>query len=118
MAANVFRTLAVLSTHDEQLHEVDAEMADADLAQAAAIQPIVEEAGGRFSELAGPSGQKVHFIQTFSFSGKLSPKGEQVLAALKAGNAPVKAVPWIASLSATIGASSVSTKWSGMNTVE
>src|SRR4030095_6089868 len=38
--------------------------------------PIVSHwgpAGGRFSELAGPSGQRVHFIQTFSFSGKLSP---------------------------------------------
>ncbi|MEW6454499.1 MAG: ABC transporter substrate-binding protein [Pseudomonadota bacterium] len=48
--------------------------------------PIVSHwgpAGGRFSELAGPSGQKVHFIQTFSFSGKMSPKAESVLAALK-----------------------------------
>ena len=48
--------------------------------------PVVSHwgpAGGRFSELAGPSAAKVHFIQTYSFSGKLSPKGEQVLAALK-----------------------------------
>ena len=48
--------------------------------------PIVSHwgpSGGRFSELAGPSGAKVHFIQTFSFSGKLSPKAEGVLAALK-----------------------------------
>jgi branched-chain amino acid transport system substrate-binding protein len=48
--------------------------------------PIVSHwgpAGGRFSELAGPSGSKVHFIQTFSFSGKMSPKAETVLAALK-----------------------------------
>lgn len=48
--------------------------------------PIVSHwgpAGGRFSELAGPSGAKVHFIQTFSFSGKMSPKAEGVLAALK-----------------------------------
>ncbi len=48
--------------------------------------PIVSHwgpAGGRFSELAGPSAEKVHFIQTYSFSGKLSPKGEGVLAALK-----------------------------------
>ena len=40
--------------------------------------PIVSHwgpAGGRFSELAGPSGAKVHFIQTFSFSGKLSSEG-------------------------------------------
>jgi len=48
--------------------------------------PIVSHwgpAGGRFSELAGPSGAKVHFIQTYSFAGNLSPKGEAVLAALK-----------------------------------
>ena len=48
--------------------------------------PIVSHwgpAGGRFSELAGPSGQRVHFIQTFSFSGQLSPKANAVLAALK-----------------------------------
>ena len=48
--------------------------------------PIVSHwgpAGGRFSELAGPSAARVHFIQTYSFSGKLSPKGEAVLAALK-----------------------------------
>jgi branched-chain amino acid transport system substrate-binding protein len=48
--------------------------------------PIVSHwgpAGGRFSELAGPSAAKVHFIQTYSFSGKLSPKGEAVFAALK-----------------------------------
>jgi branched-chain amino acid transport system substrate-binding protein len=48
--------------------------------------PIVSHwgpAGGRFSELAGPSASKVHFIQTYSFSGKLAPKGEGVLAALK-----------------------------------
>ena len=48
--------------------------------------PIVSHwglAGGRFSELAGASAAKVHFIQTYSFSGKLSPKGEAVLAALQ-----------------------------------
>src|SRR6187455_2221607 len=48
--------------------------------------PIVSHwgpSGGRFSELAGPSGAKVHFIQTYSFSGKLSSKGEGVLAGLK-----------------------------------
>ena len=55
--------------------------------------PIVSHwgpAGGRFSELAGPSGAKVHFIQTFSFSGKLSPKAESVLAALKAKYPEIK----------------------------
>jgi branched-chain amino acid transport system substrate-binding protein len=48
--------------------------------------PIVSHwgpAGGRFSELAGPSAAKVHFIQTYTFAGKLSPKGATVLEALK-----------------------------------
>jgi branched-chain amino acid transport system substrate-binding protein len=48
--------------------------------------PIVSHwgpSGGRFSELAGPSSARVHFIQTYSFSGKLSPRGDAVLAALK-----------------------------------
>src|SRR6266436_513542 len=48
--------------------------------------PIISHwgpAGGRFTELAGPSAEKVHFIQTFSFSGKLSPKAADVLEALK-----------------------------------
>jgi len=40
-------------------------------------------AGGRFTELAGPSAAKVHFIQTFSFAGKMSPKTEAVFEALK-----------------------------------
>jgi branched-chain amino acid transport system substrate-binding protein len=39
--------------------------------------------GGRFTELAGPSAEKVHFIQTFSFSGNTSPKAAGVLDALK-----------------------------------
>lgn len=39
--------------------------------------------GGRFTELAGPSAEKVHFIQTFSFSGNSSPKAVAVLDALK-----------------------------------
>src|SRR5690348_5918153 len=48
--------------------------------------PVVSHwgpAGGRFTELAGPSAAKVHFIQTFSFSGNTSPKAAGVLAALK-----------------------------------
>jgi branched-chain amino acid transport system substrate-binding protein len=55
--------------------------------------PIVSHwgpAGGRFSELAGPSASKVHFIQTYSFSGKLAPKGQAVLAALKAKYPEIK----------------------------
>lgn len=40
-------------------------------------------AGGRFTELAGPSGEKVHFIQTYSFAGEMDERGEQVFAALQ-----------------------------------
>src|SRR5215470_15289412 len=38
--------------------------------------PIISHwgpSGGRFTELAGASAATVHFIQTYSFSGKLSP---------------------------------------------
>lgn len=48
--------------------------------------PVVSHwgpAGGRFTELGGPSAEKVAMVQTYSFSGKLSKKGEVVLAALK-----------------------------------
>jgi branched-chain amino acid transport system substrate-binding protein len=48
--------------------------------------PIISHwgpAGGRFSELAGASAKKVHFIQTFSFSGNSSPKAAAVLDGLK-----------------------------------
>ena len=40
-------------------------------------------AGGRFTELAGPSAEKVHFIQTYSFAGDMNEKGKQVFAALQ-----------------------------------
>jgi branched-chain amino acid transport system substrate-binding protein len=55
--------------------------------------PVVSHwgpAGGRFTELAGPSAAKVHFIQTFSFSGNSSPKAAAVLAALKAKYPEIK----------------------------
>jgi branched-chain amino acid transport system substrate-binding protein len=39
--------------------------------------------GGRFNELAGPAAGEAHFVQTYSFFGKLNPAGEAVLAALK-----------------------------------
>ena len=48
--------------------------------------PVVSHwgpAGGRFTELAGPSAAKVHFVQTYSFFGKLVAEGRAVLAALK-----------------------------------
>jgi branched-chain amino acid transport system substrate-binding protein len=55
--------------------------------------PIVSHwgpAGGRFTELAGPSAKDVVFVQTYSFFGKLSPTGERVLAALKAKYPDIK----------------------------
>jgi branched-chain amino acid transport system substrate-binding protein len=48
--------------------------------------PVVSHwgpAGGRFSELAGASASRVHFIQTFSFSGNTSPKAKAVFEALQ-----------------------------------
>ncbi|WP_407654515.1 ABC transporter substrate-binding protein [Bradyrhizobium prioriisuperbiae] len=55
--------------------------------------PVVSHwgpAGGRFTELAGASAEKVHFIQTFSFSGNDSPKAKVVFAALKAKYPEIK----------------------------
>src|SRR6218665_306343 len=55
--------------------------------------PIVSHwgpAGGRFTELAGPNGKNVHFVQTYSFFGKQSPVGEKVMAALKAKYSDIK----------------------------
>jgi len=39
--------------------------------------------GGRFPELAGATHGDAHFVQTYSFFGKLNPTGERVLAAMK-----------------------------------
>src|SRR5258705_502350 len=55
--------------------------------------PIVSHwgpAGGRFTELAGPSAKDVHFIQTYSFFGKQSPVGEKGLKALMAKYSDIK----------------------------
>ena len=49
--------------------------------------PVVSHwgpAGGRFSELAGPHADRVHFIQTYVFTENNSAKGDEVLSALKA----------------------------------
>jgi branched-chain amino acid transport system substrate-binding protein len=57
------------------------------------MPPIVSHwgpAGGRFTELAGPSGKNVHFVQTYSFFGRQSPVGEKVLNALKAKYPDIK----------------------------
>lgn len=48
--------------------------------------PVVSHwgpAGGRFGELAGANAGRVHFIQTYVFTDKNSPRGDAVLAALK-----------------------------------
>src|SRR5881394_496947 len=55
--------------------------------------PIVSHwgpAGGRFTELAGPSARDVHFIQTYSFFGNQSPVGAKVLKALMAKYPDIK----------------------------
>lgn len=57
--------------------------------------PVVSHwgpAGGRFTELAGPNGKDVHFVQTYSFYGKQSPVGERLIAALKAKYPAIKSV--------------------------
>jgi branched-chain amino acid transport system substrate-binding protein len=55
--------------------------------------PVVSHwgiSGGRFPELAGPTAGDAHFVQTFSFFGKLSPVGERVLADLKKKHPQIK----------------------------
>jgi len=57
--------------------------------------PVVSHwgpAGGRFTELAGPNGKDVHFVQTYSFYGKQSPVGEKVIKAMMAKYPNVKGV--------------------------
>jgi branched-chain amino acid transport system substrate-binding protein len=46
--------------------------------------------GGRFPELAGPTSEKVHFVQTYSFFGSQNEVGKKVLAALSAKYPDVK----------------------------
>jgi branched-chain amino acid transport system substrate-binding protein len=55
--------------------------------------PIVSHwgpAGGRFTELAGPSAKSVHFVQTYSFFGKQSPVGDKVMKELIAKYPDIK----------------------------
>ncbi|WP_157020328.1 ABC transporter substrate-binding protein [Mesorhizobium xinjiangense] len=58
--------------------------------------PIVSHwgpAGGRFTELAGPNGARVHFIQTFLFRGEEdSPKAQALFAKLKEKYPEIKSV--------------------------
>lgn len=55
--------------------------------------PIVSHwgpAGGRFTELAGPSAKNVIFVQTYSFFGDLSPVGKRVIGELEAKYPDIK----------------------------
>jgi len=55
--------------------------------------PIVSHwgpAGGRFTELAGPSAPSVHFVQTYSFFGNQRPAGQKVLKMLMAKYPDIK----------------------------
>jgi branched-chain amino acid transport system substrate-binding protein len=55
--------------------------------------PVVSHwgpAGGRFTELAGPSAKDVHFVQTYSFFGNQRPVGQKVLKALMAKYPDIK----------------------------
>jgi len=55
--------------------------------------PIVSHwgpAGGRFTELAGPSAKDVHFVQTYSFFGTQTPVGAKVMKMLMAKYPDVK----------------------------
>lgn len=57
--------------------------------------PIVSHwgpAGGRFTELAGPSGAKVHFIQTFVFTEPQTGKGADLMDKLRAKFSEIKTV--------------------------
>jgi branched-chain amino acid transport system substrate-binding protein len=57
--------------------------------------PIVSHwgpAGGRFTELAGPSAANVHFVQTYTFFGEQSPVGKKVLGELMKKYPDVKGV--------------------------
>ena len=57
--------------------------------------PVVSHwgpAGGRFTELAGPNGKDVHFVQTYSFFGKQGPVGERVIKAMMAKYPNIKGV--------------------------
>src|SRR5262245_60948929 len=55
--------------------------------------PIVSHwgpAGGRFTELGGPSAPSVHFVQTYSFFGNQRPVGQKVLKMLMAKYSDIK----------------------------
>jgi len=83
LAANVFRTLGVLSSHDEQLAEVNAEMADADIDSAAGVAKLDYLAGCLFETMRlWPTTQLFGRVTTREIefpSGGVLPEGQQVL---------------------------------------
>ncbi|MDT5349638.1 MAG: hypothetical protein QOH91_2925 [Mycobacterium sp.] len=83
LAANAFRTLGVLSTHHEQLHEVNVEMADADIGSAAGIAKLDYLAGCLFETMRlWPTTQLFGRVTTRDVefpNGAVLPEGQQVL---------------------------------------
>ncbi len=83
LAANVFRTLGVLSSHHEQLQEVTAEMAGADIGSAAGIAGLDYLAGCLFETMRlWPTTQLFGRVSTRDVefpNGAVLPEGRQVL---------------------------------------
>lgn len=83
LAANVFRTLGVLCSHDEQLREVKAEMSDAHLDSAAGIAKLDYLAGCLFEAMRlWPTTQLFGRVTTREVefpNGAVLPEGQQVL---------------------------------------
>lgn len=83
LAANTFRTLGVLSSHEEQLREVRAQMAEADLGSAAGIAKQEYLAGCLFETMRlWPTTQLFGRVTTRDVefpNGAVLPEGTQVL---------------------------------------
>lgn len=83
LAANTFRTLGVLSSHDEQLTEVKAEMAQADIGSAAGIATLEYLAGCLFDTMRlWPTTQLFGRVTARDVefpNGAVLPEGTQVL---------------------------------------
>jgi cytochrome P450 len=83
LAANVFRTLGVLSSHPEQLREVNAELADADIGSAAGVAKLDYLAGCLFEIMRlWPTTQLFGRVSTRDVefpNGSVLPEGQQVL---------------------------------------
>jgi cytochrome P450 len=83
LAANVFRALATLSSHDEQLCEVKVEMADADIGSAAGVAKLDYLAGCLFEAMRlWPTTQLFGRVTTRDVefpNGAVLPEGQQAL---------------------------------------